>query len=244
MTLKRMVEGTDTRAGRAFDLVIEFLIVVSLVSFAVETLPDLSQEVRDVLGILEVIIVAIFTIEYILRLVVADRPLRFVFSLYGLVDLAAILPFYIASGIDLRSIRVLRLLRLFRILKLARYSKAIRRFQRAFLLVKEELILFFAATTAVLYMSSVGIYYFERNAQPETFASVFHALWWAVVTLTTVGYGDVYPVTVGGKILTGVVLMLGLAIVAAPAGLIASALSEARRLDESVPAEADETPEK
>ena len=109
-----------------------------------------------------------------------------------------------------------------------RYSKAIRRFHVAFRLAKEEFVLFAFVAVMILYLSAVGIYYFENEAQPEHFRSVFHSLWWAVATLTTVGYGDVYPVTVGGKIFTFFVLMVGLGIVAVPAGLVASALSKAR----------------
>lgn len=141
----------------------------------------------------------------------------------------AVLPFYIASGIDLRSLRVFRLLRLFRILKLLRYSQAICRFHRAFVLAKEELVLFSAVASILLYLSAVGIYYFEHDAQPDQFSSIFHSLWWAMATLTTVGYGDVYPITLGGRAFTFLVLMLGLGVVAVPTGLVASALSQARK---------------
>ncbi len=229
MDVKRVVEQTETLAGRVFDLSIQFLILVSLISFAVETLPGLSPATQRALRLLEIIIVAIFTAEYLLRLLVANRKLRFIFSFYGLTDLFAILPFYITSGIDLRSIRVLRLVRLVRILKLVRYSQAIQRFHRAFVIAREEIVLFFVVSVMLLYVAAVGIYYFERGAQPEAFSSVFHSLWWAVATLTTVGYGDVYPVTAGGRVFTALVLFVGLGIVAVPAGLVASALSEARR---------------
>ena len=124
-----------------------------------------------------------------------------------------------------------RFLRLFRLLKLARYSRAIQRYKDAFVIAKEEIVLFLSATLAVLYVSSVGIYYFENPVQPKLFASVIHSMWWAVVTLTTVGYGDVYPVTVGGRIFTFFVLLVGLSVVSVPPGLVASALSEARRLE-------------
>lgn len=140
----------------------------------------------------------------------------------------AILPFYISSGFDLRSIRTFRLLRLIRILKLFKYSQAIARFHRALVIVKEELILFGFVAVIMLYLSAVGIYYFENSTQPERFKSVFHSLWWAVTTLTTVGYGDLFPITVGGKLFTFFVLIIGLGIVAVPTGLIASALSRAR----------------
>lgn len=230
--LKRIVEQNDTRWGRVFDLVIQLLIVVSLVAFTIETLPRLPETTRWWLWAIEVITVSIFTIEYLLRLFVADHKRHFAFSFFGIVDLLAILPFYIATGVDLRSIRAFRFLRLFRAFKFARYNKAMRRFHRAFLIAKEEIVLFFAIAVMIIYFAAVGIYYFENEAQPQAFASVFHSLWWSVSTLSTVGYGDVFPVTVGGKIFTGVVLIVGLGIVAVPAGLLASALSKAREMEE------------
>lgn len=146
----------------------------------------------------------------------------------GIVDLMAILPFDLALGLDLRSVRALRLLRLFRIFKLARYSKAMNRYRDAFISIKEELVLFGVTAMIILYLSSVGIYYFENPAQPEVFSSVFTAMWWAVVTLTTVGYGDVYPVTIGGRIFTTLILMVGLGVVAVPTGLFAAALNKVK----------------
>jgi voltage-gated potassium channel len=114
----------------------------------------------------------------------------------------------------------LRAFRLLRLFKLFRYNKAIHRYKRAFVIAKDELVLFGSTAAIVLYLSSVGIYYFENEAQPEVFASVFHGLWWSVATLTTVGYGDIYPVTAGGKIFTFIVLCIGLGIVAALPGLL------------------------
>jgi len=231
-SLKRIIENSDTKGGRFFDFAIQTLIVVSLVTFSLETLPNISDQTRRWLHIIETVTVSIFTIEYILRVVFADRKLSFVCSFFGVIDLLAILPFYVASGVDLRSLRAFRMFRLFRILKLVRYSKAIQRFHRAFLIAREELILYFFVTLLLLFLAAVGIYYFENDAQPETFASVFHSLWWAVATLTTVGYGDVYPVTAGGKLFTFIVLLIGLGVVSVPAGLVASALSKAREMDD------------
>ena len=228
---KRIVEETDSGLGRAFDLFIQFLIVTSLVTFSIETIPNVSDTARWWLRMIEIACVVVFTIEYIARLVVADSKPGFVFSFSGIIDLLAIVPFYLSLGIDLRSVRAFRLLRLFRVFKLARYSKVIRRFHRAFLIVKEELVLFLFATSILLYLAAVGIYYFENEAQPETFASVFHSLWWAVITLTTVGYGDVYPITLGGRVFTFFVLLVGLGVVSVPAGLVASALTEAREME-------------
>jgi len=164
-----------------------------------------------------------------LRVIFSKSKRGYAFSFFGIVDLIAILPFYITTGLDLRSARAFRLLRLFRLLKLARYSEAIRRYHRAFSIAKEELILFGMTALIMFYLAAIGIYYFENEAQPEIFASVFHSFWWAVATLTTVGYGDIYPVTSGGKIFTFFVLMIGLGFVAVPTGLVASALSTARQ---------------
>lgn len=229
--IRRIIDDTDNLSGRVFAFTIQTLIVISLVTFSFDTLPGLSSNTKKILHIIELITVAIFTLEYILRIIVAKEIKRFIFSFYGLVDLAAILPFYISSGLDLRAVRVFRLLRLVRILKLFKYSKAINRFHRALAIAKEELILFGFVAAIMLYLSAVGIYYFENSAQPEQFKSVFHCLWWALTTLTTVGYGDMFPVTVGGRLFTFFVLVIGLGIIAVPTGLIASALSQAREED-------------
>ena len=226
--LKQIIEDNDSTPGIIFAWAIQGLIIFSLVTFSISTLPNLTGRTRALLWTIEAITVTIFTVEYVLRVLVADRKLKYIFSFYGLIDLLAILPFYMAVGMDLRSVRAFRLLRMLRILKLIRYSTAARRFHRAFVIAKDELILFFFVTLILLYLSAVGIYYFESSAQPEQFKSVFHSLWWAVVTLTTVGYGDIYPVTVGGRTFTFFVLMVGLGIVAVPTGLVASALSQAR----------------
>jgi len=232
MDIKAIVERNDTIPGRIFDLVVQILIVLSIVTFSVETLPDLDTGTRGLLEITEVIIVIIFTLEYLLRLYVAEKKISYVLSFYGVVDLIAILPFYILSGVDLQSVRVFRMLRFFRAIKLFRYNKAMGRFLRAFTIIKEEIILFTVVTAMLLYLSAVGIYYFENEAQPEAFKSIFHSLWWAVATLTTVGYGDIYPVTIGGRIFTFFILMIGLGIIAVPAGLLASALSTVRMEDQ------------
>ncbi|MFG0267570.1 MAG: ion transporter [Rhodopirellula sp. JB055] len=231
MDFKQIVEKTDTKAGLAFDLTMQVLIVVSLVDFSVETVPGLSDTTRQILWFIELGTVVVFTAEYLLRLFVADRKIEFATSFFGVIDLLAILPYYLSLGFDLRSMRAFRLLRLFRILKLARYIAAVRRFHRALLIAWEELVLFGVVAVIVLYLAAVGIYHFENEAQPDAFASVFHSLWWAVATLTTVGYGDIYPVTLGGRIFTFIVLLVGLGVVSIPAGLIASALSKARESD-------------
>ncbi len=223
--MKRIIEENDTKAGKAFDFLIQALIVFSIITFSIETFPDLSEDALASLRIFEAITVAIFTIEYFLRIFVADKKWNYIFSFYGLIDLIAILPFYLPYKLDLRILRAFRLLRLF---KLFRYNKAIWHYRRAFAIAKDELILFGSTACIVLYLSAAGIYYFENEAQPEVFKSVFHSLWWALATLTTVGYGDIYPITTGGRVFTFFVLAIGIGIIALPTGLIGSALTKAR----------------
>lgn len=230
--MRRVVDCTDTRAGRSFDIAVQALVVVSVVSFSVETLPGLAEEARRALRVLEAAIVLLFTAEYLGRLYAAESRRKYATSFFGVIDLVAIVPFYIAMGVDLRSLKVFRMLRLFRLLKLTRYNSAAQRLVLAFHSVREEMVLFAVVTAKLMFLASVGIYYFEHEAQPEAFQSVFHSFWWSMVTLTTVGYGDVVPVTTGGRAFTFVLLMIGLAIVALPAGLLASALAESKRLEE------------
>ncbi|OSQ40949.1 voltage-gated potassium channel [Thalassospira mesophila] len=217
---------------RVIDLFIQLMIVLSIIEFSIETLPDISNETRRLLSAFEIFSVTVFTIEYIARVVFSKDKKAFIFSFFGIVDLLAILPFYLSTGLDLRSIRAFRLLRLIRILKLARYSKAMKRLHLAFMIAKEEIVLFTFVSLLMIYLSGVGIYYFENPAQPDSFKSIFHSLWWAVATLTTVGYGDIYPITVGGKIFTFLILIVGLGIVSIPAGIVASALSKAREMED------------
>ena len=215
-----------------FVWVISGLILFSVLCFSVETLPDLSSETKVFLKYSELLIAVIFTLEYLTRVALSQRRLNFVFSFYGVVDLVAILPFYLAFAVDLRTLRLIRLLRLVRVLKVVRYNTALLRFARAIYLAKEELVIFTGMSLVLLYLSAVGIYHFEHTAQPEVFKSIFDSLWWSVATLTTVGYGDIYPITIGGRFFTFFILMIGLGLVAVPTGIVASALSAVRREDE------------
>ncbi|MBT8444018.1 MAG: ion transporter [Gammaproteobacteria bacterium] len=228
MSLQDVIERPDTRAGRVFSLTIQSLIVLSLLGVAVETLPNLSADARRALRYFEIFTVTVFTIEYLLRIVIADRPLRFMTSFYGIIDLCAIAPFYIATSLDLRALRGFRLLRVFRVFKLVRYSQAMQRYHRAFVMSREELVLFGIVSALVLFLAGLGIYYFENPVQPEVFSSVFSSLWWAVVTLTTVGYGDMVPVTLGGRLFTFVLLVIGIGVVAVPTAILSGALAKAR----------------
>lgn len=224
--LIKLVIESDSKIGRRFDIFIQLLILLSLFSFSVETLPNLSKSTTELLNFIEIITIVIFSIELILRLFLTSPPFKYIFSFYGLIDFLAVIPFYLSIGVDLRSVRVFRLFRLFRIFKLFKYSSAIDRLVLAFKEIKKELTIFLIGTIFFIYVSSIGIYYFEHQVQPELFKSVFHSMWWAVTTLTTVGYGDMYPITIGGKLFTTLIVFIGMGMVAVPTGLLASALSK------------------
>lgn len=230
--LEKIINDNTTRKGRLFDYTIQLLIFISLIAFAVETLPDNNERLKSVLYLVEVISVIIFTIEYLLRIYISKKPLKYIFSFYGIIDFLAIFPFYLNIGIDLRSLRAFRIFRVFRALKIVRYNKALKRFGLAAQIVKEEVILFMIVIIIFIFLVSSGIYFFENEAQPESFKSIPHSFWWTIVTLTTVGYGDVYPITIGGKIFTFFVLIIGVAVVTVPAGLVATALGQARKMED------------
>ena len=235
--LKIIVDGTDTWEGKAFDWALIVLIFYAIAALAYETEPALSEDERRFLWISEIVITALFTLEYIFRLYLAERKRDYSFSFYGIIDFVAILPFYLdlllgAEVAVLRSFRALQLLRIFRLLKIVRYNRASDRLLKALSESREEFTLFFLTTLILLFIAAAGIYYFEHPVQPEAFSSILHSLWWAVVTLTTVGYGDVYPITLGGRIFTFIILLIGLGVVAAPAGLIASALLKVRETED------------
>lgn len=225
-TVKRIIWNHETKGEKYFDYFINFLVLFSIASFTLETEKNLSPAIYSFLQITELICIVIFTIEYILRVIAAENRLKFIFSFYGLIDLMAILPFYISRTVDLRSIRIFRLFRLIRIFKIFRFGNAIQRYKTAVIMIKPELIIFLLATFFMLYISSVGIYYFENEAQPEAFSSVIASMWWAVATFTTIGYGDIYPITAGGKVFTSIVVFIALAIIAVPTGLFASAITK------------------
>ncbi|MEO0913984.1 MAG: ion transporter [Pseudomonadota bacterium] len=227
--LNDILEGSDPQHGRTFATFTSLVIVAAAISFTIGTLPNLSATALRILGWLDVAIVTIFATEYALRLYAAPNRLRYAFSFWGLIDLLSFAPALILSGTSLQSARLLRLILLARLFKLARVTHAIDTLLEALEDIWEQLAIFILMLLIILFLTATGIYFFENEAQPEAFASVPHALWWAIATLTTVGYGDIVPITAGGKIFTGIVLLIGLAIVAVPTGLISAALVDKTR---------------
>lgn len=229
--LRRIVQEDDTRLGRLFDVAVQATILGYLSLYTISTLPGLSADQRSWLLFIEHAIVAGFVCEYLLRLYVARPPWKYVLSWYGLIDLLAIVPPLLHLGMDLGAARALRLLTALRLLERVQTTRAFRRFSLALRVVRDELMIYLGATVVLLYLSAVGIYFFEHEAQPEAFASIPHSLWWSVVTLTTVGYGDVIPITTGGRIFTLFVLMLGVGVVSVPSAMLAAALTKAREIE-------------
>jgi len=229
--LKNIIESQESRAGYLFDLFIQILIILSLLSFSFETVPNISQETIGYLKAFEIFSIVIFSVEYLLRIYVADKKINYIFSFYGFIDVIAILPFYISGAVDLRSLRAVRLLRVLRLFKLFRFNESLALLKKAFQIVKREMIVFSFIAIILLYISAVGIYFFENPVQPDEFSSIFDCMWWAISTMTTVGYGDIVPITVGGKIFTSFISFIGIGVVSIPTALLASSLTTLIKID-------------
>lgn len=194
--------------------------------------------IRNVYGLyfnfFETVSIYIFSFEYLyrIRLAYLDNQLKgvskYVFSTFGLIDLISILPFFLNQfvKVDGRFLRILRLFRLTRIFKLGRDSSSLKLFVKALRGVRNELkFTLFLSSLAILFSAS-AIYYLEHEAQPEKFSSITESIWWATVSLATVGYGDVYPITPGGKIFASLISLIGIGIVAIPTGIISASFVE------------------
>ena len=212
------------RAFRGFILI---LILYSIVTMTLETMPEM-RHYRTFFVWSEFVVVSIFTVEYVVNWV-ASRNRRYPLTPLAIIDLLAILPFYLQLGVDLRGLRAFRLLRVFRLLKLARYSKSLQLLGEALRRSGPELLAFGFVGLIVIYISAMCLYYAEHNAQPEVFSSIPATFWWAIVTLTTVGYGDVYPMTAIGKVVAAVVMISGVGFVAVPTSIITVKFSEVLR---------------
>ena len=232
------------------DVILLVLILLNVLAVILETVKSLQLRFGTEFRVFEVISVGVFSVEYAARIwaCTADpryrQPiigrLRYVSGFDGVVDLLAILPFYItlalpAAALDLRILRVLRLLRFARVLKLGRYSDSLGRMKRVIGARRGDLGVALGAVGVVLILASSAIYYVEVDTQPEVFTSIPAAMWWGISALTTVGYGDITPVTPLGKFLGGIIQLLGIAIFALPAGIIAAGYEEESRRNAAGP---------
>lgn len=202
------------------------IIGLDLLLQGVETHPALADFAR-VFRWAGVGVWLVFTVEWCLRIRRASNWKEYAFSFFGVMDFLAILPLWLFTGFDLKALRTFRLFRLIRsTAKMAGRSNAVARLARAFSFAKDEAGALLTGTGVIIVTVGLGMYHLEHGAQPEVFRSVLDGLWWSVVTLTTVGYGDVYPVTAGGKILATVAMFAGIGVIGAACGIMADALRE------------------
>ena len=211
-------------------LFIQFLIVYSVVTVALETMDEFAAY-RRFFVISEAVVVVIFTFEYILRLRESKPMWRYPLTPMAIIDLLAILPFYLqhllATALpSLTVLRMLRLFRIFRLLKLARYSRSLQMLGEAVRRSGPELMVFMFIAAIIVVISAMGLYYAEHEKQPDVYSSIPDSIWWAIVTLTTVGYGDVYPTTTVGRVIASVVMLTGIGFIAVPTSLISSTMTE------------------
>jgi voltage-gated potassium channel len=239
---KRVYDLLDPRMDSGWGKVVNYMIIglifLNTAAVIMETVDEFHRRFYYFLEVFDLVSIIIFSIEYLLRVwsCTADHHfkhpfygrLRYIFTPGALIDLFAILPFYVhvVIGLDLRFIRTLRLMLFFRFLKLGRYLTAGRVIGKVIRSKKEELTVSLMLTFFLIILSACLMYYTEHQVQPEKFSNIPQTMWWSVCTLTTVGYGDMYPVTNLGKTLTSVIAILGIGMLALPTGILASGFSE------------------
>ena len=228
--LHEIIFEADTPVGKLFDIVLIVLILLSVIAVMLDSVTGIRLAFGDTLYFLEWIFTIVFTIEYILRLISVGRPLRYATSLYGIIDLLAIIPTYFSvlfpGSQYLLAIRILRLLRIFRVLKLAKYLNQSQILVAALKASRRKItvFLFVVLLLAVLFGSLIYVIEGEENG----FTSIPRSIYWAIVTLTTVGYGDVSPKTGLGQILAAVIMIMGYGIIAVPTGIVSVELAQAQ----------------
>lgn len=226
--LHTIVFEADTPAGRAFDVALVVLILAAVLCVMLETVAGLPPGVHDALVVAEWGFTILFTIEYAARLVSVGRPLRYATSFYGLVDLAAVLPTYLSllfpGSQTLLVIRALRLLRIFRVLKLSRYLTEAAALRAALLASRAKITVFLTTILVVVAILGAAMYLVEGPA--HGFTSIPLAMYWAIVTMTTVGYGDISPETPVGKALASLLMILGYSMIIVPTGIVSAELSQ------------------
>ena len=240
--MKQKIYNIIEKEGSTENLIFEYfivtLIILNVVSIALDTIRDMDPTLMLTLRTFESISIVIFSVEYLLRIYISDlshpattrfrSALRFIFSFFGLIDLMAIVPFYIPFLIkaDMRFLRIVRLIRFFRIFKLSRYNSTLQLIWDVMKEKRSEFLMTFFISFLMLLISAFLMYYVESPVQPEKFKNIFSSLWWAVATLTPLGYGDVAPVTTTGKVISAIVAIIGIGLIALPTGIISAGFIE------------------
>lgn len=220
--LYELIFEADTRPGKLFDLSLFVFILLSVALVMLESVQSIRQNYHGILKISEWVITIIFSLEYILRILIVRRPWRYIFSFYGVIDFLSVIPTYLSLLIlgsqSLIVIRMLRLLRIFRILKLTRYTHAGVSLARAIWASRAKISVFIFFVIILVVVLGTVMYLVEGEA--NGFTSIPRSIYWAIVTLTTVGYGDISPVTALGQFLASIIMILGYAIIAVPTGIV------------------------
>lgn len=226
--LHEIIFESDTRAGRAFDVVLLILIVLSVVAVILESVDEIDIWYQQYFIITEWVLTALFTLEYVLRIWVVRKPTRYIFSFFGIIDLLAILPTYLslvmAGTHYLLTIRILRLLRVFRVLKLTRYIVETTYLTEA-LVASRRKIGIFVSTVLLLVVILGSLMYLVEGGHNSGFDSIPRSMYWAIVTLTTVGYGDITPVSTLGQAMAAFIMILGYGIIAVPTGIVTAEMT-------------------
>ena len=231
--LHDIIFTTETKSGKFFDIILMIAIILSIIVVMLDSVIGIHEEYGHELFIAEWIFTILFTIEYILRIYTVNHKLKYIFSFYGLIDLLAILPTYLSlflAGYQyLIIIRVLRLLRIFRILKLYRFIGASSHLVESIKASRHKIAVFLSAVMAIVVVMGAAMYLIEG---PENgFRSIPESIYWAIITLTTVGYGDITPLTALGKALASVIMITGYSIIAVPTGIITSELTKKSKVE-------------
>jgi len=220
--LYAIIFEADTPAGKLFDIVLLIVILISIVLVMLESISSVNNKYHHILIVSEWTITVIFSIEYLLRILIVKKPFRYIFSFYGIIDFLSVIPTYMSLLIvgyqSLIVIRILRLLRVFRILKLTRYTSAGRFLAKSMWASREKIsiFIFFVLTIVVIMGTIMYLVEGEKNG----FTSIPTSIYWAIVTLTTVGYGDISPQTPVGQFIASLVMIMGYAIIAVPTGIV------------------------
>jgi voltage-gated potassium channel len=226
--LWRIIFLSDTRAGRAFDIALLCLIGMSVLTVLLESVEEVRAGREELFVTLEWVFTGIFLVEYIVRLLVVQQPWRYARSFFGIIDLLAILPAFIGLLVPgshyLMAVRALRLLRVFRILKMAECLGEASLLLNALRASRRKIAIFLTAVLTIVLVEGTVVYVLECDANPD-FRNIPQAVYWAIVTITTVGYGDIAPVTVAGKMMASVIMLTGFAIIAVPTGIVTTEIS-------------------
>jgi len=226
--LYRIIFDTDTKKGKLFDISLLIIILLSIFFVMLESVSSISEKYGSMLKIAEWIITIIFSAEYLLRILIVKKPSKYIFSFYGIIDLLSFLPSYIGlviiGGHSLMIIRALRLLRVFRILKISRYTKESKKLMVSLRASRAKISVFLFAVMMIVIIIGTLMYLIE--GEENGFTSIPRSIYWAIVTLTTVGYGDIAPQTTLGQFVASIVMILGYAIIAVPTGIVSAELTK------------------